>query len=102
MTGLPYGGPEAGVRAPRRGRSLVAIGLEKLIELIIRTSGFSAIFFVLAIFFFVFREAAPMLFEESFKLGEFLFSTKWYPTSEVNVRYGTLALTVGSRNALVQ
>lgn len=90
------GGPAAQPGRPRRGRSLLAIGVERLVELIIRTSGFSAIFFVLAIFFFVFREAAPMLFDPAFKVGEFLFSTAWYPTSEMNVRYGTAALTVGS------
>ncbi len=80
----------------RRRRSAAAIALERLAEAIIRASGFSAIFFVLAIFFFVFREAAPVLLKESFKPMEFLFSTQWYPTSDVNVRYGTLALTIGS------
>jgi phosphate transport system permease protein len=69
---------------------------EKVLETIIKVSGVSAIIFVLAIFFFVFREAMPVLFNGHFKIGEFLFSTKWYPTSEVNVRYGTFALTVGS------
>ena len=49
-----------------------------------------------AIFFFVFREAAPVLFREEFSLGQFLFSTEWYPTSANNVRYGTLALIVGT------
>ena len=56
----------------------------------------SAIVFVAAIFFFVLREAAPVLFREDFSLGQFLFSTEWYPTSATNVRYGTLALTVGT------
>jgi phosphate transport system permease protein len=44
----------------------------------------------------VFREAAPLLFSARFSLSEFLFSTEWYPTSASNVRYGTLALSVGS------
>jgi len=52
--------------------------------------------FVLAIFFFVFREAVPVLFSPDFSLKEFLFSTEWYPTSASNVRYGTLALTAGT------
>ena len=52
--------------------------------------------FVLAIFFFVFREAVPVLFSPDFSLQEFLFSTEWYPTSASNVRYGTLALTAGT------
>ena len=102
MTDLAIGqngsmsGP-AGRSAPQRQRrSLLSLALERVVEMVIRVSGFSAIFFVLAIFFFVFREAAPVLFKDSFKPLEFLFSTQWYPTSEVNVRYGTLALTVGS------
>jgi len=56
----------------------------------------SAILFVAAIFFFVLREAAPILVNEGFSLAQFLFSTEWYPTSATNVRYGTLALTVGT------
>ncbi len=40
---------------------------EKLLEGVIRLSGVSAIFFVLAIFFFVFREAAPVLVSEGFQ-----------------------------------
>ena len=62
----------------------------------IRLCGVSAILFVLAIFFFIFREAAPVLFAREFSFLEFLFSTQWYPTSASNVRYGTLALTVGT------
>jgi hypothetical protein len=51
---------------------------------------------IMAIFFFVFREAAPFLFSDEFKPFEFLFSTQWYPTSAVNIRYGAWALIVGS------
>ena len=65
-------------------------------EIVIHMCGYSAVIFVLAIFFFIFREAAPVLFATSFNLGEFLFSTAWYPTSVSDVRYGTLALTVGT------
>ncbi len=86
--------PSALQQRPRR--KAWAVLAERAFEVLIRLSGFSAIFFVLAIFFFVFREAAPVLFGDDFKPLEFLFSTQWYPTSEVNVRYGTLALTVGS------
>jgi phosphate transport system permease protein len=75
-----------------RWRRLAEAGLEALIRL----CGVSAILFVLAIFFFVFREAAPVLVSEEFSLSEFLSSTAWYPTSASNVRFGTLALTVGS------
>lgn len=77
-------------------RPLWAIVSERMLETVIRLSGISAIIFVLAIFFFVFREALPVLFNGHFDLSQFLFSTKWYPTSEVNVRFGTLALTIGS------
>jgi len=69
---------------------------ERAFEGVIRLSGISAILFVGAIFFFVLREAAPVLVRDEFSLWEFLFSTEWYPTSASNVRYGTLALTVGS------
>ena len=80
----------------RSVRPLWAIVGERVLETVIRLSGISAIIFVLAIFFFVFREALPVLFNGHFDLSQFLFSTKWYPTSEVNVRFGTLALTIGS------
>ena len=80
----------------RPQRSLAAVVGERALEVVIRLSGVSAILFVLAIFFFIFREAAPVLFSKNFDLGEFLFSTQWYPTSASNVRYGTLALTVGT------
>jgi phosphate transport system permease protein len=73
-----------------------AIVGEKILEMIIRLCGISAIIFVLSIFYFVFVKAAPMLLSKELSLAEFLFSTQWYPTSEVNVRYGTLALTVGT------
>jgi phosphate transport system permease protein len=80
----------------KMSRSFLAVAAEKFLELLIKISGVSAIIFVIAIFFFVFREALPVLFTGHFDLWQFLSSTKWYPTSEVNVRYGTLALTVGS------
>jgi phosphate transport system permease protein len=80
----------------RQNRPLWAVWGEKFLELLIRISGVSAIIFVLAIFFFVFREAVPVLFTGHFNILQFLFSTQWYPTSEVNVRYGTFALTIGS------
>jgi len=74
---------------------------ENLLEWVIRLCGVSAILFVVSIVFFVFREAAPVLFSPSFDLKEFLFSKEWYPTSVTNVRYGTLALTVGSVSVTV-
>ena len=100
--GSSAGASERGSKKPgpvvpsRLQRPAWAILGEKLLEAVIRLSGVSAIIFVLAIFFFVFREAAPVLFGEKFNLVKFLFTSTWYPTSEMNVRYGTLALTVGS------
>ncbi len=82
--------------APRPARRRSAVLGEQAFEAVIRLSGISAIVFVAAIFFFVLREAAPVLVRDEFSLWEFLFSTSWYPTSASNVRYGTLALTVGS------
>jgi phosphate transport system permease protein len=68
---------------------------EPLVEWTIRLCGWSAILFVFAIFFFVFREGAPMLFGK-LDLGEFLTSPNWRPDSEVRPQYGILALLVGS------
>jgi phosphate transport system permease protein len=78
------------------GRPMLSVLAEKALETVIRLCGVSAIIFVCAIFFFVFREALPVLFTGHFNPLEFLFSTKWYPTSAVNVRYGTWACTAGS------
>lgn len=77
----------------RRGRweTLAEAG----IELLIRICGVSAILFVFGIFFFVFREGAPLLLG-GLDVGKFLFSVDWYPTSVSNVRYGVGALIVGT------
>lgn len=77
-------------------RPLWAVIGERALEVLIRLAGVSAIIFVLAIFFFVFREALPVLYSPNFSLSQFLFSTEWYPTSATNVRYGILALAVGT------
>jgi len=73
---------------------------EPVIEWTIRLCGISAIVFVFGIFFFVFREGAGFLFKE-LDLKQFLFSTEWYPTSQSNVRYGVLALIVGTFSVTV-
>ncbi len=83
-------------RTSRPTRPRWSILGEQIIEAIIRTSGVSAVFFVAAIFFFIFREAAPVLWQRDFKILQFLFSEEWYPTSVKNIRYGTFALTVGT------
>ncbi len=81
---------------PRPTRPRWAVFGESAFEWLIRACGVSAVIFVLAIFFFVFREAAPILTSSEFHLTEFLFSTEWYPTSPTNVRYGILALIAGT------
>ena len=98
MHNKPASVPSGGTAIPDRKpvRPLWAIAGERTLEAAIRFCGISAILFVLAIFFFIFREALPVLFSEHFSLKEFFFSTQWYPTSVSNVRYGTLALTVGT------
>ncbi|NLE76938.1 MAG: phosphate ABC transporter permease subunit PstC [Chloroflexi bacterium] len=63
---------------------------EFLVETLIRLTGVSAIFFVLLILIFLFREGAPALFEVP--LGN-LFGTRWYPIEDL---YGILPLLLGS------
>lgn len=79
--------------AASRSRRVTVVS-ERVIETLIRISGVSAILFVFGIFFFVFREGAGFL--PKLDLWEFLFSTEWFPTSVSNVRYGVLALIVGT------
>jgi len=73
-----------------------AIAGERGLEILIYLCGISAIVFVLGIFFFVFKEAFPVLSRDKFSLGQFLFSDEWYPTSEINKRYGVLAMIAGT------
>jgi phosphate transport system permease protein len=69
---------------------------ESVIEALIRLCGVSAVIFVVAIFFFVCREAAPLVADPSFRLPEFLFSSEWQPTSVHLRRYGVFAMAVGT------
>src|SRR5688572_21048554 len=87
------------IKPQRTQRSTVAVYGEQCIEWIIRLCGVSAIIFVFAIFFFVFREGAPML--AKLDLGKFLFTTTWYPTSLNVPRYGVGALIVGTLSVTV-
>ena len=74
--------------------------IEPVVELLIRVCGWSAILLVFAIFFFVFREGAPILFGK-LDLVEFFTSTNWRPTSVIQPHYGILALLVGSISVTV-
>ncbi len=73
----------------------VESSVEPLIEAFIRLCGISAIIFVFGIFFFVFREGAPFLFD-GLDLRQFFTSAEWYPSSVANKRYGALALIAGT------
>ena len=64
---------------------------EMAIESLIRLCGVSAVAFVFGIFYFVFREGAPLLFG-GLDLGQFFTSQAWYPDSPSHKRYGALAL----------
>lgn len=68
---------------------------EPLVEAVIRLCGWSAILFVFGIFFFVLREALPVLFG-GINLVEFFTSTEWRPTSQIQPQFGIWALLVGS------
>lgn len=79
---------------PRQQRGSLEVLGERVIEALIHLCGFSAIIFVFGIFFFVFREGAPFL--AKLQIGEFLFSTEWFPTSQTQAKYGVGALIVGT------
>ncbi len=109
-TGLPAKLPSAGAHAtgapavvtrlPAHRRRWEVVG-ETALEGIIRLCGVSAILFVFGIFFFVVKEGVGLLFSSHFSLTQFLFSTQWVPTSSTNVRYGALALIVGTASVTV-
>ncbi len=94
-----------GVTAPaplvRARRARWAVTGETLLDGLIRLCGISSIIFVLSIFFFVVREAAPILANPQFDIGEFLFSVEWYPTSVTRVRYGVAAMIAGTLSVTV-
>jgi phosphate transport system permease protein len=75
-------------------RRLSTLG-ETVMELAIKTCGWSAIVFVFAIFFFVFREGAPALFG-ALDIKEFITSPNWRPESTIRPQFGILALLAGT------
>jgi phosphate transport system permease protein len=81
-------------------RAAWAVMGERALEVLIYLCGISAIIFVLGIFFFVLKEALPIFGNDKFSLRQFLFSDQWYPTSEINKRYGVLAMIVGTFSVL--
>ncbi len=91
MTDTTSGTDEGQVSTSRR----IAAIVEPAIEWLIRLCGFSAIFFVFGIFFFVFSSGADFIMNR-LDVVEFMTSPEWYPTSVSNKRYGTLALVAGT------
>jgi phosphate transport system permease protein len=72
---------------------------EVAVESLIRVCGWSAILFVFAIFFFVIREAAPLLFG-GLNYGQFFTSSNWAPVSDPP-HYGILGLLAGTASVTV-
>lgn len=68
---------------------------ERVIEFLIRACGLSAIVFIIAILLFILKESFPFLVNR-FNFSEFFFSTEWNPASVVEIKYGILALLVGT------
>ncbi len=79
----------------RRVQPWLSRASEPFIEWTIRLCGWSAIFFVFAILFFVFREAAPAV-GHGLSLGEFFTSTSWRPDSRIQAQFGIVALLAGT------
>src|SRR5262245_15475014 len=73
---------------------------EPLIEWAIRLCGWSAIFFVFSILFFVFREAAPAL-GAGVSLVEFFTGPNWRPDSTIQPQFGVVALLAGTASVTV-
>lgn len=88
--------PKWGTVVQKAKRSFISITGELLLEWLIKLCGISAVIFVLSIFFFIIREAIPIFKSPEFSLKEFFFSPEWYPTSVTNVRFGAVAMFVGS------
>lgn len=89
----PAVGAAASARVKQQRGQAEVLG-ERAIEAVIYLCGFSAIIFVFGIFFFVLREGAPFL--AKLKIGEFLFSIDWFPTSQTQAKYGVGALIIGT------
>jgi len=91
----PMSSASAGKSGYARMRSQLRLLGERLIVGLIHLCGVSAIIFVFCIFYFVFREGYPFL-RDCFSFKGFFLSEEWYPTSDLNKRYGILALLAGT------
>ena len=81
-------------------RRRLSVLFEYGVEMAIRVCGWSAIAFVFAIFFFVFREGAPVLFG-AIDVKEFFTSINWRPDSAMRPQFGILALLAGTGSVTV-
>ncbi len=79
-----------------RKKRAVSSFVESTIEFLIRTCGWSSIFLVAAIFFFIIYNCAPIF--GRIHWGDFFGSTQWHP-KETPGEFGILAMLLG--NALV-
>lgn len=68
---------------------------DKLVQVLVFVGGFSAVVFILGIFFFITREGIGFILH-SLDIVEFFTSPNWRPTSEQNQTYGALALIAGT------
>ena len=89
------------VPASRRGWRAAVAGIadsiEKPVEFLIRTCGWSAIFLVTAIFIFVLKGAAPVLPKiEWFGEHGFFTSTQWHAKEDAGASYGVMGMIVGN------
>jgi phosphate transport system permease protein len=79
------------IALPRR----LVPGGEQLIDAAIHVCGWSAIALVFAIFYFVLREAVPVV-TGTLDLLDFFTTTAWRPDSVVRPQFGILALVAGT------
>jgi phosphate transport system permease protein len=95
MANPPVGTTKTGPRSQGLARTFLASLSERTIISLIWFCGISSIIFVFGIFFFVAREGWPFL-RDVFTFRGFFLSDEWFPTSEVNRRFGILALLAGT------
>jgi len=64
---------------------------ERIVRILLFITAFTAVFSVLLIGIFVFKEGSPVLIK--YGIGNFIFGTNWNPTSQI---YGILPMIVGT------
>ena len=90
----PAGSPGAGAGIGAMDRRDMAWHVDRAARLLVFVGGISAIVFIVGIFVFITKEGLAFVLGP-LKLGEFLTSIAWRPTSN-NPTYGALALIVGT------